>query len=260
MGDKFIYSTFVSYVMQVETALSEYGLSETEIDVYVNLLKVGESSLQEISKRCKAPRTTTYNTLNYLITKGLVSKVEKEKIAFYVATDPHKMKDVLERKKLLIEQALPELELMSGTLPKKTRMEVYEGPSGIFALFMDVFKDEEHKQWFGNYKKLKQAMSHLMPLARKIRMDKKIPADVLIEPTDEEVFHTKEYRSITTMRQTPLLQEFPGMAFIYGNGKKIAFFVSEPEMVGFIIENEGFAKSIKLIFDLYWKMAKPFKL
>ena len=246
--------------MAVEIALREYGLSDKEIEVYVNLLKVGESSLQEITKKCKCPRTTVYNTLNYLISKGLVSKVDKKHIAYYASTDPIKMKEILERKKLLLEQALPELEALSGTLPKKSKIEVYEGASGIFALYMDVFKENEIKYWFGNFEYLKPAMQHLMPLAREIRVNKRIPAKIILEPSDDPVFHTKKYKSITEMRQTSLLKEFPGMVFIYGNGKKTAFFVSPKEMLGFIVENEQVASCMKMIFDLYWKLAKPVKL
>lgn len=260
LEDKVYIGNLHAKCMVFETALREYGLNDKEIEVYVNLLKIGEATLQEISKKCRFPRTTVYNTLNYLIVKGLVSKVDKQHIAYYTATDPAKMKEILERKKLLLEQALPELTALSGTVPKKTKIEVYEGPAGIFALYMDVFKEHETKYWFGNFENLKPAMQHLMPLAREIRINKKIPAKIIIEPNDDPVFHIKKYKSVTEMRQTSLLKEFPGMVFIYGNEKKVAFFVSPKEMVGFIIDNEQFAKSMKMMFDLYWKMAKSFKL
>lgn len=246
--------------MIIETALKEYGLTEKEIQVYLALLKIGESTLQEISKHCNCPRTTVYNTLNYLIAKSLVSKTDKDKIALYLATDPSKMQDILERKKILLEEALPQLKAFTNTIPKKTKVEVYEGPSGIFALYMDVFKEKEQKYWFGNYEKLKPAMQHLMPLAREIRMKKKIPAKIVIEQAEEEVFHTSKYKSITEMRQTPLLKDFPGMIFIYGKMKKVAFFVSTESPVGLIIDNEQVALAMKIIFDLYWHQAKPFKL
>jgi len=195
-----------------------------------------------------------------LITKSLVSKTDKDKIAFYIATDPSKMKEIIERKKILLEEAMPELESLINTTSKKTKVEVYEGPKGIFALYMDVFKDKEMKYWFGNYENLKPAMQHLMPLAREIRMKKKIHAKIVIEPAEEPVFHTKNYKSITEMRQTPSLKEFPGMVFIYGKGKKVAFFVTKKDPVGLIIDNEQVALAMKMMFDIYWKQAKPFKL
>ncbi len=127
----------------IDSALKEYGLSDKEIEVYVNLLKIGEASLQEISKRCNSPRTTVYNTLNYLISKGLASKVDKNHVAYYSATDPLKMKEILERKKRILEQAIPELHALSGTLPKQAKVEVFEGQAGIFALYMDIFKEKQ---------------------------------------------------------------------------------------------------------------------
>lgn len=247
--------------MTIETALHEYGLTPKESEVYVTLLKLGESSLQEISRKSSIPRTTVYNTLNYLISKGLVSKVDKEHIAYYSATDPTKMKEILERKKILLEQALPELQSLSGTLPKKTKIEVYESASGIFALYMEIFKEEDGLQyWFGNFEKLKGTLQHLLPLAREMRLKKKIPIQLVIEPNDDPIFHTPRYRAITEMRQTSLLKEFDGYVFIYAGRKKTAIFVSEKDLVGISINNEQFARSMKLIFDMYWKLAKPFKL
>jgi len=246
--------------MSIQIALKEYGLNDKEIDVYVNLIKSGESSLQEISKRCNCPRTTVYNNLNYLISKGLVSKADKDKIAFYTATDPEKMIDILDRKKILLEQTLPELTSLKNTLDKKSRIEVYEGPKGIFAMYMEIFKDKEMKYWFGNFENLKPAMEHLMPLAREIRLKKKIPAKIVIENNDDPIFHTKKYKSLTEMKQNSSLLNFPAMIFIYGNLKKTAIFVNKKEMLGFIVENEQVTQAMKVIFDLYWNQSKPFKL
>ena len=63
--------------MDKELALREFGLTDKEVRVYLILLSLGSINLQELAKRIDLPRTTIYNTLNYLYTKGLVSKIVK---------------------------------------------------------------------------------------------------------------------------------------------------------------------------------------
>ena len=52
--------------MEIEFALKEYGLSQKEIQVYLSLLPLGCINLQKLGKKVDIPRTTIYNTLNYL--------------------------------------------------------------------------------------------------------------------------------------------------------------------------------------------------
>jgi sugar-specific transcriptional regulator TrmB len=100
-----------------------------------------------------------------------------------------------------------------------------------------------------------------MPNARQVRIDRRIPAKIVIEDTaDEDIFHSKEYMSITQMRRTKLLRDFPGFVFIYDGGKKMALFTNQKEVVGVIIKNEQIASMMKMMFDVYWNVAKPFKL
>ena len=63
------------------------------------LLPLGTINLQEIAKRVEYPRTTVYNTINYLVTKGLVSKIIKGSTTYFTATDPDKLRTNLKRRK-----------------------------------------------------------------------------------------------------------------------------------------------------------------
>ena len=101
--------------MDTRFALKAYGLSEKEIALYLELLPLGTVSLQEIAKRLEFPRSTVYHTLNYLIEKGLVAKIVKQKVTYYTATDPDKLQDQLIEKQKLIQEVLPELHELKKT-------------------------------------------------------------------------------------------------------------------------------------------------
>ena len=240
--------------MDLKTPLQEYGLSDKEIDIYLELLSLGSVTLQEVAKRVKYPRTTTYNTLNYLSTKGLVSTIIKQKVKYYSATDPEKLRNKLEEKKKLIESVLPELSSLKKALKEPSSVEIYEGFKGIYTIISDVFKEKQQTYYFGNYKKSLDILKHLPSHARMMRLENNIPAKIVIDLADEKIFHTKKYKKLTQMKFLPSLKDFPVMIFIYG--EKVAMYTVKGDLVGIIISNKEFSTAMKMIFDIYWDTAK----
>ena len=244
--------------MDLNVPLKEYGLTDKEIGVYLQLLPLGTVNLQEIAKRLGYPRTTVYNTLNYLASKGLVSKIIKKGVTYFTAAEPEKLIDNLEEKKRLIEGVLPRLKELQENQRQSSNVQIYEGFKGIFTILSDVFKIKQQTYYFGGYKKSLDILKHLPDQARLMRIDGNIPAKVVIDPTDEPLFHTAKYKKLTELRFLPSLEDFPAMIFIYGN--KVAMFTVRGDLVGVIIENKEFSQAMKIVFDMYWSQAKPAKL
>ncbi|MEK6888895.1 MAG: helix-turn-helix domain-containing protein [Nanoarchaeota archaeon] len=243
--------------MDLTIPLQEYGLSDKEIGVYLELLPLGTINLQELAKRLKYPRTTVYNTLNYLMSKGLVSKIVKRGVTCFTATEPEKFLDNLEEKMSLIEGILPKLKELREDQKQSSSVQIYEGFKGIFTILSDVFKIKQQTYYFGGYKKSLDILKHLPDQARLIRLNRNIHAKIIIDPTDEPLFHTSKYKRLTDLRFLPSLEDFPAMIFIYGD--KVAMFTVRGDLVGIIIQNKEFSEAMKLIFDLYWKQAKTAK-
>lgn len=240
--------------MDIKDVLKEYGLSEKEIKVYLTLLTLDSTNLQEIAKRIDLPRTTIYNTLNYLVTKGLVSYVTKKGVRFYQAADPIKLMEKLNEKKELLNSIMPELETLKKTIKESSSVEIFQGSKGLFTILSDVFKEKQQTYYFGSYSLSKEVLKHQPDHVRTIRLNRKIPAKIIIDYYDEEIFHKKEYKKITKMRFNKSLKDFPCMIFIYG--KKVALYTLKKDLIGVIISNEQVAEAMKLIFDMYWVNSK----
>ncbi len=235
-------------------ALKEYGLSDKEIKVYLALLPLGSINLQEIAKRVDIPRTTIYNTLNYLLKKGLVSFVVKKHVRYYKATDPQKLLDKLNEKKELINSILPNLKSLKETIKKSSSVEIYESRKGLFTVLSDIFKVNQMVYYFGSYTLSKEFLKHFPEHFRNLRLIRKISAKIVMDPYDEESFHKKEYQELTEMRFTNSLKNFPCMVFIYGD--KVAIYTLQNDFIGIIIDNLEISKAMRLIFDMYWNIAK----
>jgi sugar-specific transcriptional regulator TrmB len=243
--------------MDLELALKEYGLSDKEIKVYLALLPLGSINLQEIAKRIDLPRTTIYNTLNYLSTKGLVSFIIKENVRFYEAAEPDKLLANLNEKKELLKSVLPNLNALKETISQSSSAEIFQGSKGIFTILSDVFKVKQQVLYFGSYSLSVEVLKHFPAHAASMRIDRKIAAKIVIDPYDEPRFHDKEYKKITELRFSLALKDFPCMIFIYG--KKVAMYTLKKDLVGLIITNEQVADAMKMVFDIYWNNAKPAK-
>ncbi|MBU1199274.1 MAG: helix-turn-helix domain-containing protein [Nanoarchaeota archaeon] len=243
--------------MDIEFALNEYGLSDKEIKTYLALLPLGSINLQEIAKKVNLPRTTIYNTLNYLIAKGLVSFIVKGNARFYEAADPEKLVAKVDEKKALITSILPNLKIMKETKIQSSSVEIFEGTKGLFTILSDVFKIKQQIYYFGSYSLSKELLKHQPEHFRTIRLDKKIPAQIVMDKYDEATFHKKEYKQITEMRFNNALRNFPCMIFIYG--KKVAIYTLKKDIIGIIISNEQVTEAMKFIFDMYWTQGKPTK-
>ncbi len=240
--------------MDIELALKEYGLTEKETKVYLALLPLGSINLQEIAKKVDFPRTTVYNTLNYLFKKGLVSKIIKRGVTYFEASSPKKLIDTILQRKEILEKALPELEGLKKSTRESSSVEIYEGIEGISTILSDVFKIKQQTYYFGSYSLSVEVLKHLPEHSRTLRLDKKIPAKIIIDRYDEETFHKPAYKKITEIRFLDSMKDFPCMIFIYGNN--VALYTLKEELVGVIIKNKQAAEAMKLVFDMYWKLAK----
>ena len=240
--------------MDISTPLQEYGLNDQEVTVYLILLQKGKSTLQDVAKETSVPRSTVYHTLNYLGKKGLVSKSIIKNVTNYSACDPVKFKENLERKKNLIDSILPELNKIKDSTNFINNVEVYEGAMVVFTVYSDVFREQGEKYYFGSHSMFVPALKHYPMAARQLRIQRKIPAKIILDSGHEPLFDDPNYKKITEIRYLPLLKDFKCTVFIYG--KKVGLFTHDKGLMGIIISHEQVAIAMKIIFDTFWKMAR----
>lgn len=243
--------------MDLHTPLKALGLTEKEVSTYLSLLPLGSVSLQELFKRLSYPRTTVYNTLTCLQAKGLVTTRIEKKVTHYSAVDPKTFHSQLNQKKELLNSIFPQLELLKKQARDDSSVQLFTGHAGVYAILSDVFSKKQQTFYFGSYSKSLEILAHLPRHARTMRLERNIPADIVIEHSNEEIFTSSKYKKLTRMRILPSLKSFPAMIFIYGN--KIALFTLDKDVVGVIISNEQVAMAMKMVFDTYWSTAKEVK-
>ena len=108
--------------------LIKLGFSSHEADVYLALLDSGQTSAGEIIKKTSLHRNIVYETLDRLISKKLVIKVIKKKIAHFQITDPKRIEQNAKARVSLVETIMPEL---TSRAKIKNEIVVYDGVEGF---------------------------------------------------------------------------------------------------------------------------------
>src|SRR3989344_1806167 len=92
-----------------EKLLEEIGLTKGEINVYLTLLKIGETTTGKIIEEAQISSGKIYEILDKLIKKGLASYTTKEKTRYFNAASPNRILDFLHEKEKELKSKEEEL-------------------------------------------------------------------------------------------------------------------------------------------------------
>ncbi len=119
--------------------LSELGLSEREISVYVALHKLGSTTTGPLVKESGVQNAKIYETLNKLIKKGLATYILKEKIKYFQATDPNSLLNFFEEKKENTKKIIEQLKTLREKKEPEYEAKIYEGIKAIKSVFYEMY-------------------------------------------------------------------------------------------------------------------------
>lgn len=235
--------------MEVDKALSEIGLSEGEIKVYLSLLKLGSVPVSQIKEETKLHRTTIYDFIEKLLNKGLVNYVIKNNVKFYKATHPNKLLEFVEEKEKNVKEILPQLKELAEFKKEELKVEVYKGVEGFKTVLNDILRAGKDIVAFGvEETKFKENFPVLIEQYFKKEEERGI-AERLIASEDTKFIFKKK---TTNYRFIPKEYFNPTPTMVYDD--KIVIIIWAPLTV-IVIENSELADSYKKSFEMLWKIA-----
>ncbi|EDM28649.1 hypothetical protein LNTAR_08769 [Lentisphaera araneosa HTCC2155] len=118
-------------MIEIKKQLMEVGLSSKEVEVYLSILKMGSSTVMELSYESGVNRCTVYDILESLKKMGLVTQTYKGKRRVFMVQHPESL-NLMPRKALdVIGEIMPELNCLYNKAMHKSRIEYHEGYEGI---------------------------------------------------------------------------------------------------------------------------------
>ena len=231
-------------------ALTKAGLSEGEAKIYTTLLRLGLSKAGKISKESGLNRTSSYDALNRLIEKGLVTWVVESKIKHYQAVNPLRLMEVLQENQREIKLALPQLITAYKNPQTKSNITLYHGYRGVKSCFMDFVRTGGTIRILDSEGYFIERMPDFAKFYIKQIEKKKIKILHLVREGREDIKPSKT----TEIRLVKKPFKSDSSLDIYGNKICIIVWSEPPEAV--IVENKNTADSLRFYFDLIWKGAK----
>lgn len=248
--------------MDVTVILREIGLTQNEIRIYLELLKLGTTTTGSIIKKTGIHGSKVYAGLERLAEKGLVSYSITSNTKHFKAVDPERLIDFLEEKKKKISDQekeirniLPELKKRMFAIEGETQAEVFSGWKGMETVFNDGIREMGGGDtWFVLGAYAGEDKERTDRFIQKVIMkceEKKMRWKVIYNESARDTFKYEQASPITTNRFID--QDTPATINIYKDVVFIALWISQP--VAFRVRNKKVADSFKEYFKQIWELA-----
>jgi len=243
--------------------LEKIGLTNSEIKVYLALLKLGQATAGPIVDEAKVTRSKIYDILERLKNKGLVSYITKESTKYFSAADPKSILQYLEERekeiqedKESVKEILPELMLQQELAEKKKIAEIFIGIKGMENAFNVLISEFDLKEMYyafgaGKGENVKQIQLFFSRLHQQ-RISKKVKSKIIFNESSRGLFELQEKSKLVEARY--LKGSTPAAINIYKEFTIIAILNKEP--ITFLIRNKETANSFKEYFKVMWGTAK----
>ncbi|MBI5728992.1 MAG: hypothetical protein HY983_01980 [Candidatus Magasanikbacteria bacterium] len=217
--------------MEIQQQLRSLGLHQTEIAVYLFLLKNGLSAPPIVSCETGIARTNCYNILLELKNKELIEEKTVAKRKSYQANDPVSLVKLLENKAADAQKILPELEAIFTHQVASPGVKFYEGL-------------EQIKQLYESSLSTKNILS--IGSRRGLR--------TLVPDFEKYYFQEIQKRQITfydlTDRESKLMTTKINM-LIWDD--TICFLSLKDSITAIVLKNQAISDVLQMLFKIIWK-------
>ena len=241
--------------MAIQEVLSELGLNKKEAEVYLALLRLGEAGASRLASITNINRVTVYSTLETLKSKGFIHAVVKQNTTKFIPKEPKEILTLLKQKEDKFSSIIGDLENMSGEIKTKSAVTLFEGPKREVELMDQVFSYIGGEVLsYGNMNVPEKVGEHETINLRKRRLERGVKIRSVTNKKEHVSVDDKKFKQLTKMRVLKALDKVTTWTYIFGN--KVAITPLKKEVVGILVENEEFAETQRMIFEMLWKKGK----
>lgn len=245
--------------------LLNLGLNQKEAEVYLAALQLGMSSVQKIAQKAEINRTSAYSYIKNLISRGLLTSIDKNGKQFYIAEKPEKLKffyemqeQELKRKKEAIDKIMPELESLYNVAVDRPTVQFYNDSRKSFEItrpeilskrydcLYNIFNYEEFHE-FSDFDYIKKLLDHtnefyVLYIANNKVIDKRYIPFFISEKMKSRYLPTAKFNFLCEV----LIAD--NKVYIAKKDNALA------------IQDKLFSKTLKMLFMALWNLAEDFDL
>lgn len=245
---------------EIATTLKEYGLSEKEIQVFLYLVENNKTTAYQIAKETKIHKSTCYDVLERLVSKGFVSKAEEDNKMTYSARDITEILGIVKSKEELLTSLIPKIKTLESK--EKTFVKHVDSENSFLGMnskiaelarknklsFVYMLGNNPKKTTKGSIFLVKRLTKEL----HKEKINKRIKCCGLWNPRFKNHDFIKNFSKLGENKFINLPSEVMTMIF---DGHVVFFFVENiPNTIE--IKNKKISKEMKAYFEQLWGIAK----
>jgi len=239
--------------------LQTLGLSEEEITIYIAALEQGSTTVLELARTTKIPRTTVYLLIDSLTEKGLLSLTAQGKKKLYIPASPEDLISMAEAKHAQLAQTigsltdeLPQLQALFNMSHQKPKIRYYEGIEEVKKIYEDTLSAEKiYVQCMSQ-----QAIplmngyieEYMIRMIRRMIHTKEIVSDSEADKKYQQEYTTSRNQIICIPAKFITNTDY----FIFGDN--VAFITYKDSVpVGVVISDPEIARFEKIRFMMVWE-------
>ncbi|NQU78420.1 hypothetical protein HQ545_01495 [Candidatus Woesearchaeota archaeon] len=236
-------------MVKINEVLQNLGLEEREIKVYLALLRNNTSPALQLSKETRIDRTTTYDILERLIDKGVVSSIIKNNTKHFTALMPKELLLHYKEKYSTLESIMPELNKITTQTKEPVKCELFQGKEGLKTVAKDIVAAKKDYKVINIRKEYEDILGYFNEQGI-INLNQFKVKEFAIVEKGAKFKKVKEgsYRYLDKKLLSPVT------TLIYG--AKVVFFLWTEPYFAIKVDNKTFAKAQEEYFELLWDMAK----
>jgi sugar-specific transcriptional regulator TrmB len=234
--------------MDINEKLQEAGLTGNESKVYLELIKKGQLSANQLAKNLGIDRTLTYTILNHLIEKGQISYTIKENKKFFTASNPEHLLNLIKKKEAVILDLIKELNKIQTKEQQEINLNIYEGDEGLRSLFRLILNYKELVA-FGGTGRAYELLYESQQIAKETK--KRNIKIKLITNLNKKEHEYSKYQNIE-IKEMPIKSEATTCTF----GDYVSIHLLKDKPIIILIKNKDIAESYRNYFNFMWDKAK----
>lgn len=248
----------MKYTSEIIKGLKAFGLDEKEAKIYLAGLELGSTTVLELSRRTKMPRSTLYPILEKLRTRGIFRMLKQKKTSMYVAESSDTLERQFHEREESFLKAIPAIKAINETEFGGPGVTFYEGTDGFKRLWKQLYQSGATE-----YRLITSGVSLLdyvkepYILKRIIaeRLERGIFSKQLIRDSHEaRKIIAKDKEELRESRLIPKDIQIPATVIIFSD--QVGFITTRKENTMILLASGDVALTYKALFDLIWDKAE----
>ncbi|MBP6085332.1 hypothetical protein KA517_03790 [Candidatus Gracilibacteria bacterium] len=243
--------------------LQEIGLDRRESAFYLASLQLGKALVSDIARTADLNRSASYEVLEQLKQKGLVS-VHKVTRGLQVSpTDPDQLLVQQRERYELLNQHLPDLKYLFTVAKREPGVKFYQGKDGLKTVLQLLLAEREEVCVYGDGDAFAQAIPGWTEQYADERARRQIRSRLILKSTPDVLASLRKRKidknpksQLSKLRVLPAAMDVHGGFDIVGN--KVILFSFDQYNSAVVIESVVITAMMRGVFEMLWNLAEQY--